>query len=241
MKISSQHFLFILPFALLLFSGCNSTGSDPGQPTLALTVAAKNAPMASGKQNTTVQNTHVTITEAKMLIREVELKSDLEDDGVADDSLDFKSDSFVAVLNLDGTPNEVAFNEVPAGTYDEIEFEVHKPEDNETPPDPDFKTGTSGDERFSIIVSGTYDGQNFTYRSRENMEQEIELTTPLTITEDSGPVSVTLSVDLSEWFVDENGNLLNPTVAENQNAIDDSIRRSFEEVFKDNDRDGRED
>jgi len=241
MKIRSQFLLFILPIVLMLFVGCNSTGTDPAQPTLALSIAARNAPQFSGKQNTTVESSHITISEAKMLIREVELKSDREDDGIADDSLDFKSESFVVVLNLDGTPNEVALSEVPSGTYDEIEFEVHKPEDNETPPDPDFKTGTSGDERFSIIISGSYDGQDFIYRSRVNMEQEIELNTPLSITEDSGPANLTMLVDLSEWFMDENGKLLNPTNPENENAIDDSIRRSFEDIFKDNDKDAQED
>ena len=242
-SIYYEYTVTILPFhiVLFLFTGCNSTGTDPAQPTLALSVTARNSPLFSGKQNPTVQNSPVTITEAKILIREVELKSDLEDDGIADDSLDFKSDSFVVVLNLEGTPNEVALSEVASGTHDEIEFEVHKPEDNETPPDSDFQTGTSGDERFSVIISGTYDGQDFIYRSRENMEQKIELNAPLEIAEDSGPVNLTMLVDLSEWFMDENGNSLAPNNPENKNAIDDTIRRSFEDIFKDNNKDGQED
>ena len=237
-----QKWLLLTPFAFsVLLLGCDSTGVDGEQASLSLSFVANNATQSPQKQSASVQSNHLTITEAKMLIREVEFKSDLEDDGIPDDSLDFKTGPLVVVLNLDGTPNEIGVSEVQPGSYDEIEFDVHKPEDNQTPPDSDFKIGDSGDERFSVIVRGTYDGQEFLYRSRENMEQELELATPLTISEDTESLNVTLAVDLSQWFVDENGNQLDPTVPDNENAIDESIERSFEKAFKDNDQDGEED
>lgn len=241
MNYTLQRWLLV-PFALLLLlSGCNSTGTKSNLSSLSLSFVTQNSSQSTQKRNTSVQSNHVEITEAKMLIREVKFKSDIEDDGVPEDSLDFSTDSFVVLLNLDGSPNEVAVSEVPEGRYDEIEFEVHKPEDDETPPDSDFKIGDSGNERFSIIIRGTFDGEDFLFRSNENMEQEIELTSPLEISEDTENINVTLTVDLSEWFVDENGNALDPTNPDNEDAIDESIERSFEEAFEDNDEDGEED
>lgn len=242
MRLKRHKWLLLVPISLVtLFFGCDSTGTDGKQSSLSLSVVAENGAQSLQKQSVSMQNNHVTITNAKMLIRRIEFKSDIEDDGVADDSLDFQTDPLVLALNIDGTLNEVAVKAVPSGSYDEIEFDVHKPEDNETPPDPDFKIGDSGDERFSIIIEGTYEGQDFLYRSTENMEQELELASPLTINEDTETLNVTLTVDLSKWFVDENNNELSPINPDNENAIDESIKRSFENIFEDNDRDGEED
>lgn len=243
MKTILQKWVFLVPVVgSLIFSGCNSVGSNDKQPTMSLSFMAKNSGQAAKSKTTgTMQNNHVTITEAKILVREVEFESDIENDGIAEDSLNFEAGPFVVSLKLDGSLNKVAVNEVKPGSYDEIEFDVHKPEDNETPPDPEFKIGDSGDERFSIIVKGTYNGENFVFRSRENMEQEIELSSPLVISEDTESINTTLTVDLSQWFVDANGNLLNPTNPDNQSAIDESIERSFEDAFEDSDEDGAED
>lgn len=242
MQYTLQRTLLLVLFAAsVLLSGCNSAGTNGNISTLSLSFVAQNSTQSTQKQSADKQSSHVEIAEAKLLMRRVEFKSDLEDDGIAEDSLDFKTESFVVLLNIDGSLNEVAVSEVPEGRYDEIEFDVHKPEDNETPPDPDFKIGDSGDERFSVIIRGTFDGEEFLYRSSENMEQEIELASPLVIEENQESLNVTMTVDISRWFVDESGNPLDPTNPDNLNAIDESIERSFEDAFKDNDEDGEED
>lgn len=242
MQYTLQRTLLLVLFAAsVLLSGCNSAGTNGNISTLSLSFVAQDPTQSTQKQSADKQSSHVEIAEAKLLMRRVEFKSDLEDDGIAEDSLDFKTESFVVLLNIDGSLNEVAVSEVPEGRYDEIEFDVHKPEDNETPPDPDFKIGDSGDERFSVIIRGTFDGEEFLYRSSENMEQEIELASPLVIEENQESLNVTMTVDISRWFVDESGNPLDPTNPDNLNAIDESIERSFEDAFKDNDEDGEED
>jgi len=239
--ILQRWLLLVLFAALVLLSACNSAGTNGNLSTLTLSFATQNSTQSAQKKSIRRQSNHVEISGAKMLVRGVEFKSDLEDDGISEDSLDFKTESFVVLLNLDGSLNEVAVSEVPEGRYDEVEFDVHKPEDNETPPDTDFKIGDSGDERFSVIIQGTFDGEDFLYRSNENMEQEIELASPLVIEENQENLNVTMTVDISKWFVDENGNPLDPTNPDNRNSIDESIEGSFEDAFKDNDEDGEED
>lgn len=230
--------LLILFAATYTISGCESAGTNAtgDQASLSVSFATNNTAM---QKSSTLQSNHLQITSAKLLVREIEFESDLEDDNVPEDSLDFETGPLVINLNLDGSVTTVAVNDVEPGTYDEIEFDVHKPEDNETPPDPDFKIGTSGDERFSVIVEGIYDVQEFLYRSNENMEQEHELAEPLVL-EEGSDINVTLSVDLSTWFVDELGNNLDPTIEDNRDAIDESIKRSFE-AFEDDDEDGNDD
>ena len=223
---------------LLLFgmSSCDSTNPTADLSSLSVSFATKGTGM---QKDHSLQSTHLTITEAKMLIRKIEFENDVEDDGIPDDSLEFEAGPLVVNLQLDGSVNSIAVSNVDPGSYDEIEFEVHKPEDNETPPDPEFKVGTSGDERFSVIVRGSYNGQDFLYRSRVNMEQEIALAQPL-ILQENQEANVTLTVDLSQWFVDQQGNELDPTIVENQDAIDESIKRSFE-GFEDHDMNGIDD
>lgn len=236
MSTKLQKFILFAPFALLLaVSACDSNAD---RTALSLSIKAD-----QGSQQTSAaaqtQSNHVTLTEVKILVRELELESDLDGDGISDDSLDFETGPFVMNLNLDGSLNQVNVKDVPAGVYKEIEFELHKPEDNETPPDPDFKTGTSGDQRFSVIVRGSFNGQDFEYKSRVNAEQEIEFNPPLSIDEGQ-EVNATLVVDLSTWFVDSSGNPLDPTDENNRSTIDNNIQNSFD-AFEDNDLDGDED
>lgn len=237
MNLSVQIRLLLFTFVITtLLGACDSAGTNGDQATLSVSFAAKNT---AQQKSPALQSSHIQYTSVKMLVRKIEFESNLEDDNTPEDSLEFETGPLVINLNLNGTLSTVSVKDVKPGSYDEIEFEVHKPEDNETPPDPDFKIGTSGDERFSVIVEGIYDGQEFLYRSNENMEQEHELATPLVLDENS-QINVTLAVDLSTWFVDELGNNLNPTIEENRSAIDESIKRSFE-AYEDDDSDGEED
>ncbi|MDX1670742.1 MAG: hypothetical protein R3211_00270 [Balneolaceae bacterium] len=227
-----------LPFLLLAaITACDTTNDNANQPVMSLSATSTTG--TQPKAPSSIQSGHVTITAAKFLLKEIEFSSDLNDDGLPDDSLDFETDMVVVNLSLDGTLNEIIVKEIPPRRYDEVEFEIHKPEDFETPPDPDFKEGTSGDQRFSVIIEGTFNQQSFTYKSRVNMSQEHEFATPLLV-EEGQEVNVTLLVDISQWFVDANGNDLDPTDPNNASEIDESIERSVE-LFEDNDEDGVED
>lgn len=222
----------ILSVAILMaMVGCSvaETGSTP--------TARINAMVKTSPNTTTAMKLaeHITLTEVKMLVRDIEFESALDED-----SLDFETGPIILNLNLDGGVTEVAVAEVKPGIYDEIEFDVHKPEDNEEVSDTDFRIGDSGDERFSIVIRGIIDGEEFLYRSNENFDLEIEPAYNIEITENDINFDITLSIDVSKWFLDEQGNPLDPRNFEHENAIDESIERSFD-VFEDNDRDGDDD
>ncbi|HXF94706.1 MAG TPA: hypothetical protein VNI61_01260 [Gemmatimonadales bacterium] len=145
-----------------------------------------------------------------------------------------------------GNATEVTVSIVaPAGRYDELEFEVHKPDELE---DAAFIAAHPDLADVSIRVRGTFsdDGArtDFTYLTDLNEEQEIALMPFLEVI-DGEPVNVTLRLDVSTWFLDLAGTgLVNPLTANkggaNENLVRDNIRRSID-AFRDDDRDGLDD
>ena len=72
------------------------------------------------------------------------------------------------------------------------------------------------------------------------MEQELDFFPPLVIGE-SVSTNITIAVGLDSWFLNANGQPVNPETGnknmENENLIKENIKNSIE-TFEDNDRDG---
>ena len=185
---------------------------------------------SEGKLNK-IQNNTLAVSEVKLLIRNLKL------DRVEDNrSSDVKLGPFVVYLNPDGFKTGVQVNNIPPGSFKQVKFEVHKLEDHEIPPDPEFRDGESGSERYSVIIKGDFNGQTFLYKSQRTTYQEIEFTSPLFIDENSS-VNFTIKVNPYSWFLD-NRNYLNPSDENNRSEIEMNIEHSFKNVFRDNNRDG---
>lgn len=226
-------FCFLTTALVLIFVACDDSGDDDGVGTMS-SVSIKadyNTVLSKSAAGDTL-----SIDTAKILIKNIEFQSALDDD-----SLDFKTGPFVVVLDLTGQVSTVTTGTIPPGTYDRIKFKIHKPEDTEVIPDPEFRIGTSGDERFSVIVKGVFNGVPFLFRSKEGLDQELPITPPLTIAADGKGINTTLLADVSSWFVDSaDGSVLDPMDAENEDLIDENIENSFE-AFEDDDKDGNDD
>ncbi|HEU5171764.1 MAG TPA: hypothetical protein VFU46_14545 [Gemmatimonadales bacterium] len=185
----------------------------------------------------------LVITRAQVVLREIELERAGEDgvcDGLNDDACEELSlGPILADLPLTAGAEQTIVVDVPAGAYDQVEFEIHKPTDDD---DPAFVAANPAFNDRSIRVEGTYNGNPFVFTSDLNIEQEIELATPLTIAE-SGAVDLTLFVDVSQWF-QTGGSLLDPATADlgqpNEGLVKENIKNSIE-AFEDGDEDGRDD
>ncbi len=133
--------------------------------------------------------------------------------------------------------------DVEPGTYDEIEFDIHKVS-NDDPEDADFRAAHPDFIGVTIRVQGTYNGTPFTYTTDLNEEQEFEIAPPLVIDENTGSVNLTIRFDLSQWFRDGQGGLLDPATGnkggDNESLINENIKQSLE-AFEDEDRDGEDD
>ena len=131
---------------------------------------------------------------------------------------------------------------VPAGTYDELRFQIHKPSDNGDAADQAFLTAHPDFAGISIRMEGTFNGAAFTYTSALDVDQELRFNPPIEVTAGTS-AKLTVSLDLSGWFRNR-GTLVDPATAAEGGANEDLVRhniiRSFQ-AFKDNNEDGRDD
>jgi hypothetical protein len=216
--------------AAIALAGCGKgqITSPEESANLSMSIAGQSSRPKTGGGNALV------IESAKILLKNIKLHK-----FPSDDSTDVKVGPFAVGLNLSGSLTTIAAARVPAGMYDRVRFRLHKPEDFEPIPDPEFRDGESGQLRYSVIVRGTYNGESFVYKSRENAYQETRLISPITVTDDQ-MVNVTLVVNPQEWF-EHNGQVLNPADPANVQIIDNAIKGSFSRAFKDNNKDGQPD
>ena len=193
-----------------------------------------------------------TLDSARIVIREVELDSASEDDDLADDAEEAE-DVEIGPYLIDLTGADFngmlqqAFLEaaVPVGTYDELEFEVHKLEGDDARDaqaagaDP-AGLGAMMDAGFSISITGTNATSGaFAFSSDLNEEQEREVQIVVGDAVD-GIDNVNLSIDPSGWLVATGGGCLDPNDASNESEIEENIKLSID-VEEDDDEDGIED
>jgi hypothetical protein len=248
--------------AVLIMAAC-SDGTAPGnQPGLSLSFSTR-APagtqaagfFASPLADTLDDGQNVLIIDrAEIVLREIELErmnDDCDDDFPGDSSSDsdddgceeFETAPMLIDLPLNGTVETQITIEVPPDIYDELEFEIHKVS-NDDPEDADFRAQHPDMVGKSIRVTGTFNGEAFTYESDLDVEQEHDLVPPLVVDESMTLTNVTVLLDLSVWYVDGAGNLLDPRTANkggvNEGIVKENIKQSVE-AFEDEDRDGDDD
>lgn len=201
---------------------------------------------AAGVEFTDGTNT-LRLDSVKMVLREIELER-LDDDcddlsGAAEDTCEeFEFGPVLVSLPLAGVAKQFTID-VPPGTYDELEFDIHKPDDD-TPEDIAFLNAHPDFQRVSSRVWANYNGTDVVYETDLNEEQEHALVPPLTVGSENRSVNLTLFIDLSTWFRDAQGMLVNPASANkggvHENLVKDNIKASIE-AFEDDDEDGIDD
>jgi len=228
MKISLYTLLSLVFITATILTGCDlvesNTNEKPNEEPevqVQMKMITSSGDMAK-KSAMSVNNTDLTITEIKMFIEEMEL------DGTGG-TRDFEVENFIMNLPLDGSPLILTKDELPPGLYDEFELEIEKPDADVDVSDHDFRDETGS---YSVVVKGSYEGEDFTFRSREDFEIEIDLFPPLII-EESGTSVLVVTVDVTGWFKGPDGETLDPKDFQNTERINDNIERSFE-AFEDN-------
>jgi hypothetical protein len=195
-------------------------------------------------------NDTLVLRSVEIVLREVELKraEAVECDNVEgnDDCEEFETGAILVALPLGTTATAAVIGvNAPAGMYDELEFEIHKPDASE---DAAFIAAHPDWVGVSIRVSGTYSQggtrSDFVFTSDLNAKQEVQLAPPLTVIAGS-TTNVTLRLDIGSWFLNVGGTaLVNPATANsgqpNENVVRDRIQASID-AFRDDDRDGHDD
>jgi hypothetical protein len=256
--------LFALVPALALAACSNGT---TGAVSFSLTSRPAAAPLASapfsagaGLAPTVVAsgdstviilgNDSVIVRSVELVLKQVELKrADVSAcDAVAGngDCEEFETGATLVTLPLGAAPiaAEVTVN-APPGTYDALEFEIHKPSSGD---DAAFIAAHPDFANLSIRVTGTYSQagtrSDFVFTSDVDQGQESSLVPPVTVQEGQG-LNVTLRVDISGWFLNDTKTaLVDPASANNgqpnQSIVANNIQNSFK-AFEDDNHDGLED
>lgn len=236
-----QHIFLVTLIATL--SAC----SDPG-PTQLANVAVSFASQApvNGPGLDVAPNAPsgaaLVLTSARLVLREVELQRiDVADCVQEQDGCEkFESGPVLVSLPLDGSVTQQFELAIPEGSYDEIEFDIHKIS-IDAPEEEAFRMAHPEFTGLSIRVEGTYDGAPFTFETDLDVEQELILSPVLVVGAGAMPINITVSVGLDGWFRDESGALVNPATGNkggaNESIIKENIKVSIE-AFEDDDRDG---
>lgn len=215
------YYSFVAVLAVFLTTSCDAlqNGDSPANVQVQMQVenTAALGKVATGSGTQSAAN-DIVLEEVKLFVEEFELES------LRDDDYDFELDDIIVNLPLDGTPFTVTQQEVRPGLYEEFEMEVERPGDDTQVSDSDFSDDTG---RYSIAVRGTFNGEEFFFRSKKDFELEMDLNPPLEIAEGE-EFSLTLGVDLSKWFYDaESDDYLDPSDEANLAKINNSIAKSF--------------
>lgn len=227
-KTIATTILFGILFVILL-AFTSSCGED-SSTTIVNGNTTDNTSMSVKLDESVMTSSYPVITEAKALITEIELET--EPSGT---SHEIHIAPVVIYYNIGGQVVTVTAGNLPVGLFNRIKLKIHKPEDTEAIPDPEFREGTSGNQRYSFIIKGTYNGNNFVYKSRKSASMIINLSTP--INTGNGSRNITLLVNPSLWFLN-NGIVLDPTNSSNDDLIDDNFKNSFKRAFRDDNKDG---
>ena len=243
--------------AVATLAACGEAGGPSTDAQVNFNVATSPAPAASttGGAAVTVSapetftdgiNTLI-VTRVQLVLREIELKrveATNSCDGTSDDRCERLEVGPVLLdlpLGTGGAARSFSVA-IDTGTFNEVEFEIHKPSDDDAS-DASFLQAHPEFADASIRVTGSYNGVAFEYTSDLNAEEEIELSPPLAVAA-SGAAELTLLVDLDRWFRDSAGVLVDPVTANvsgtNEQLVEANIRSTLH-AFEDEDHDGTDD
>lgn len=233
--------LAALTTGAFLLAACDSdpTGlTDSGEVSLGVTGApdATSSLLASSVQTDDPDGRSIVVESVRMVFFEIELE-------VGDDveGADLEAGPILIDLPLDGSVTMIlSQTEVPPNLYDELEMEVKPVEGDES--EEELESQHPGwPLSQSIQVTGTFDAddgegpQPFDIFLVFNDDFELEFEPPLEIGEGEG-LSLILAIDVSTWFLNEDGTLIDPrTLSGDSSAasqVEDNIEDSFE-AFED--------
>ena len=211
--------------------------SGVGQPAVASIAAAPayRSVTVAGGANT------IVITKAQIVLARIELdRGTAASCATTDDSEceELKLDPMLVDLPVTATVQQTFSVSIPAGTYNELEAKIRAPQrgDNRAAA---FLAAHPEFAGKSVHVEGTFNGTPFTYDGTAEGTLELAFSPALTVA-DGSTNNITLNVDLSTWFRDGSGNVIDPASSGNASLIADNIKRSFR-AFEDHDRNGVDD
>jgi hypothetical protein len=233
-----------LTLGLMLLGACSDgtgpAGDGTGRVRFSLSTGSSPSagPAFAASETYTLGGSTLVLSKVQLVLREIELKrtensTSCMDDSEGDSDDDCEEIEFGPILldlPLNGTTNQVVTIEADTGTYRELEFQIHKPEDDGG--DAAFLAQHPDFRRVSIRAEGTWNGVPFVFLSDLGVEQELDLVPPLRISS-AGSTDLTLQVDVRAWFLNSGATaFVNPATSNKgqplEGLVKENIKRSFE-------------
>lgn len=211
--------LFFTGIMMILVSSCSDSSSSNPQDKLSLSVKASIPVLSKINADT------LTISSVQLVFKEIEFENEQVD------SIEFETNQIVVDVKLDGSLTEVAVHDIPDGVYDKVELEFGGDDDD----------GDGVDSsRHSVKVTGMFNGEPFEFYSYVCYEIEQHFEPALVINDSLTSYNITLEVKPYDWFMDGQGNVVNPVDHRYKSMIDHNIKASFS-MYEDHDHNGDDD
>jgi len=228
----------------IAFMGACSDSSGPslrageGRVALLVTGRGPSAGAIAAPETIGLGGDVLVVQQVEIVVRKIELEG-VGGDACEDSNSDANNDDdceevelgpLLIDLPLGGGTARRLLVAIAAGSYDEIELEVHKLGGDAA--DRDLLALHPTLNGVSIRVRGTFNGVEFVYVTDLDVEQEIQLSPPLVVVA-GATAEITLMVDVRDWFLNATRTgLINPTTAlngqPNEGLVNENIHRSFE-------------
>lgn len=157
---------------------------------------------------------------------------------IGSDCEDVARDPVLIDVPVDQTLHATLNVPLAAGTYSQLEAKLEPAPAAATT----FNSLNSALVGKSVVVKGMYNGAAFTFTSSVRTSLEMSFNPPLVV--DATTKNTSISVDVSKWFIDSSGAVIDPNTATPGSAkllaVEDNIRRSFH-AFEDDAESGVDD
>ena len=234
----------IRPFvglAAFVVAGCSSdvTGGNMHPVQLSFTTHVAGSPLVNivASDQAVDQAGDLVLQKVQLVFGKLELDRTGQTDCVAeaegdddrghggDECEEVSRNPLLVDVPVDATLHPTLNVPLAAGTYAELEAKLEPARDKFT----DFNTANPDLVGKSVRVEGTFKGAPFVFSAPIRAELEMEFDPPLVI--DETTKNATISLDVSKWFLDASGNVIDPSTAipdsEKLSRIEENIRRSF--------------
>ncbi|HKK46970.1 MAG TPA: hypothetical protein VJ964_15695 [Balneolaceae bacterium] len=200
--------------AVAYLSSCSSVTSNKNansrQMKITMTVGGNNSFTTSQTPTTSHHDTNnVKLDQVKLLVHHLELGT------VSLDSLDFELNNLIVNLPLSGDTLAISDQQIPAGSYNRLDIEIDKADVQDS-----LLNDSTG--YYSIAVKGTYNGQDFLFRSKRQFLHEFKFDPPIDVTDSTKTLNLNLSINVDKWF-----RYADPTNPDDQARIEQNIANSF--------------
>ncbi len=110
-------------------------------------------------------------------------------------------------------------------TFTGFEFNISPPPADLNINDQDLVTDG---ERFSIVMKGTYNGDDFLYKSKAELNRLLNFSSDVHLDDDAETLKLRVVIDVADVMVDgESGRILSPTDPDDASQIDSQIEQSI--------------